>query len=71
MANEGNTNITCYDCGADVPVTEIESGRCPKCGYDIQGHKDYMRRQGVLERDAKKKAEEDRKKTPPKRRGLF
>lgn len=66
MAEE-KQNITCFDCGADIPKNEIEDGRCPKCKYDIQGHLDYLRRQDVLKRS-------DKPNDPPpakKRRGIF
>lgn len=70
MAEESK-NITCYDCGADVATEDIENGRCPKCGYDIQGHKDHVRRQEVIDRENKKRQEEEKKKTSKKRKGLF
>ena len=63
-------NVTCFECGADVAAADVAeaNGRCPKCGYNIQLHRDQLRIEEVRKRDAAKEKKEEQKPVPKVKR---
>jgi len=62
-------NVTCFECGADVAAADVAeaNGRCVKCGFNIQSHRDRLRSDEVLKREADKQKKEDKPTPKPKR----
>jgi predicted amidophosphoribosyltransferase len=64
-------NVTCPDCGADLPREEVADGRCPKCEYNIQAHVDAARRADVLKREEEKRRKENPTPAEKPRKKLY
>ena len=64
-------NITCFECGADIAAEEVAEagGRCVKCGYNIQLHRDQERIELVRKKEAEKTDKEE--KPISKKRKLY
>jgi len=62
-------NVTCFECGADVAAADVAeaNGRCPKCGYNIQLHRDQERIEQVRKREADKNKKEEKPAAAKKR----
>lgn len=55
MAKEGEPKqVTCPNCDSDVPESEIENGRCPKCSYHIGLDNFFRQYDSVREKERKK-----------------
>ena len=62
-------NVTCFECGADVAAADAAeaNGRCPKCGFNIQFHRDRIRSDEALRKEVEKNKKEEQPKPKVKR----
>jgi len=68
---ENKKTIMCprKSCGAELTAEDLQDGRCPKCGFNVQAYFDRKDIDAEFERERRESEAEASKKTGEKKSG--